>query len=152
LEPVRRVIEPLAPVPLDTSVSLRPGIESESRLMLGFPPRPGDPDARTALVATLSGLGAGCVAAVDDALASLAFKPRRPTARSLGIRVRRDERARPRPGAWVGGETAAIRSARIAEAMLRLGLDRPAALHRRLAAELAANPFNAVVPYGLAFD
>ncbi|MGH3083076.1 MAG: hypothetical protein ACRDNP_03275 [Gaiellaceae bacterium] len=152
LETVRRVIEPLAPVPMETSVSLRPGVESESRLTLGFPPHPGDPDARSALVAALSGLGAGCVAAVDEALASLALKPRRRLARSLGIRARRYEWARPRPGAWVGGETAAIRSARIAKALLRLGLDRPAALHRRLAAQLAANPFNAIVPYGLAFD
>jgi hypothetical protein len=40
----------------------------------------------------------------------------------------------------------------MAEAMRRLGLNAPAALHLRLAGRLASNPFNAVVPYGLAFD
>ena len=38
------------------------------------------------------------------------------------------------------------------DAILRVGLDRPAALHARLASELTANPFNAVFPYGLGFD
>jgi hypothetical protein len=153
LEPVRRVVEPLAAVPVETSVSLGSGVETTSRLTLGLPTRPEDPHARSALVAALSGLGAERVAAaVDEALASVAPAPGRRLVRGLALRVRRGEPARPRAATWVGGETAAERSARVTDAMLRLGLECPAALHARLAAQLAANPFNAVVLYGLGFD
>jgi hypothetical protein len=154
LEPVRRVVEPLAAVPVETSVSLGSGVETTLRLTLGLPTRPEDPHARSALVAALSGLGAERVAAaVDEALASVAPAPgRRRLVRGLALRVRRGEPARPRAATWVGGETAAEQSARVTGAMLRLGLECPAALHERLAAQLAANPFNAVVLYGLGFD
>ena len=50
------------------------------------------------------------------------------------------------------GETTGERSGRVKDAMLRLGLERPAALHERLGDQLAANPFNAVVAYALGFD
>jgi hypothetical protein len=154
LERVRRVIEPLAAVPMETSVSLGPGVQNELRLTLAIPPRPGDPDSRLAVMAALSGLGAERVStAVDEALSRVAPTPgRRRNARALAFRARAGEPVRPRAGAWVGGETAAERSARVPDAMLALGLDRPAALHQRLTAHLAANPFNVVVPYGLGFE
>jgi hypothetical protein len=154
LAPVSRVLEPLAPVPMEASVSLRPGAPTELRFTLGFEPRPSDPDARGALVAALSGLGAARVCTkVDDALSGVAPPPgRRRLLRALAVRARRGEPLRPRAGAWVGGETAAERSARVADAMRRVGLDRTAALHEHLSAELTANPFGAIVPYGLGFD
>ena len=154
LQAARRATEPLAAVPLETSVSLSPGGTTELRLTLGLPSRPEDPHARRALVSALSALGAGRVSAtVDDALASVAPPPeRRRLQRGLALRTRRGEPVRPRPAAWVGGQTAAGLSARIDEAMLRVGLDHAAGLHRRLATLLAANPFCSVVPYGLGFD
>jgi hypothetical protein len=154
IEGARRATEPLAAVPLETSVSLRDGGASELRLTLGIPPRPGDPHARLALVGALSALGAGRVsAAVDDALARVAPPPeRRRLQRGLALRARRGEPVRPRPSAWVGGETAPERSARVGDAMLGVGLDDAAAQHRRLAALLAANPFCSAIPYGLGFD
>src|SRR5215211_1015848 len=153
LERVPRVVEPWGAVPLEASVSLRRGPQTEVRLTLGFPPRPGDPQARAALVAALSGLGAERISAtVDESLASVAPTAGRRLVRGLALRARRDEPARPRTAAWVGGGTASERSARIAHAMLGLGLDHAAALHERIAAGLAANPFCAVVAYGLGFD
>jgi hypothetical protein len=153
LAPVRRVLEPLPVVPMEASVSLRPGAQSELRFTVGFEPRVSDPDARGALVAALSGLGAGRVCTdVDDALTAVAPSPgRRRLLRALAVRTRKREPLRPRAGVWVGGETASERSARVADAMRRVGLDQTAALHNRLVAELAANPFSTIVPYGLGF-
>ena len=153
LERAIRIAEPLAAVPVETSTSLPNGVETTARLTLGFPSRPEDPDGRAGLVAALSGLGSeGIAATVDEVLASVAPAARRPLARGLALRVRKGEYVRARPGARVGGTTAVERSTRIDAAMLQVGLDAPADLHRRLAAALAANPFNAAVPYGLAFD
>jgi hypothetical protein len=153
LAPVRRVLEPLPAVPMEASVSLRPGAQSELRFTVGFEPRVSDPDARQALVSALSGLGAERVCAeVDDALTAVAPRSgRRRLLRALAVRTRKGEPLRPRAGAWVGGETVAERLARVADAMRRVGLDQTAALHERLVAELAANPFSAIVPYGLGF-
>jgi hypothetical protein len=154
LEGARRVVEPVAAVPLEASVSLRRDVRTELRVSLGIPARRGDPQARLALVAALSGLGAERVStSVDEALVIVApLADRRRLVRCLALRAHKGEPARPRPGAWVAGETGAERSARVAEAMLRLGLDYPAAVHQRLAAELTMNPFNAAFPYGLGFD
>ena len=153
LGPVRGVVAALPALLLEASVSLPARQERELRLTLGLASRPEDPDSRSALVEAVSGLGAASLAgAVDEALATLEATASRPLARSVALRVRARESVRPRPGALVGGATHAERSARMAEAMLRLGLDGPAALHRRLANRLAANPFNTVVPYALAFD
>jgi hypothetical protein len=154
LERPRRVLEPLPVIPLEASVSLGARGESPLRLTLGLTPTPDDPEARAALTAALSGLGVGGVAgAADEALASLgASIPEQRLARSLGLRARRGEPPRPRPGARVGGATESDRSARMANAMRAIGLDDAAAAHLRLARSLAANPFNAVIPYGLAFD
>jgi hypothetical protein len=154
LDAVREVVAALPAVLVEASVSLRARQERELRLTLGLAPGPEDPDARWALVEAVSGLGAAQLAgAVDDALATLgATTPQRRLARGLALRVRAGEPARPRPGARVYGATEAERSARMAQAMGQLGLDDSAALHRRLAGRLAANPFNAVIPYGLAFD
>jgi hypothetical protein len=154
LDRIRRVVEPLDAVPVETSVSLGSAVEPTSRLTLGLRPRAEDPEARSALLAALVGFGAERAAtAVDEALASVALTNARPSlVRALALRVRRGEPGRPRAGGWVGGKTASERSARITDAMLRVGLDRPAALHERLAAELTANPFNAVIPYGVGFD
>ncbi|MDQ6838045.1 MAG: hypothetical protein M3137_06845 [Actinomycetota bacterium] len=154
LAPVRRVLEPLPAVPMEASVSLRPGAPSELRLTVGFEPRVSDPDARGALVSALSGLGAERVCAdVDEALTTVAPPSgRRRLLRALAVRTRKGEPLRPRAGAWVGGKTATERSARVANAMRRVGLDQTAALHERLVTELAANPFSAIVPYGLGFD
>jgi hypothetical protein len=154
LERVRRVVEPLDAVPVETSVSLGSGAETTARLTLGLPPRPEDPQARSALVAALFGLGAERVSsAVDEALASVGpTRGRQKLVRGLAFRVRRGELARPRAGTWVGGETTGERSGRVKDAMLRVGLDGPAALYQHVAAQLAANPFNSVVPYALGFD
>jgi hypothetical protein len=154
LEAVRRIVAALPAVLVEASVSLPARRERELRLTFGLAPRPEDPDARSALVEAVSGLGAPQLArAVDEALATLGATTRQQRlARGLALRVRAGEPARPRPGARVHGATDAERSARMAEAMRRLGLDGPAALHRRLAGRLAANPFNAVIPYGLGFD
>jgi hypothetical protein len=154
LESLRRVVEPFDPVPLETSVSLRAHVERELRLTLGLRPAPECPDTRAGLVAALSALGAeGMSAAVDEALASIAPAPeRRGLERTLALRARQGEPVRPRPGGWIGGATVAERSARVANTMVRLGLDHAAAVYERLAAELAANPFNAVIPYGLGLD
>jgi hypothetical protein len=154
LAPVRRVVEPLAAVPMEASVSLRPGVPTDLRFTLGFEARVSDPDARGALVTALSGVGAaGACTGVDDALSDVAAAPgRRRLLRALAVRARRGEPLRPRAGAWVGGETAAERSSRVADAMRRVGLDQTAALHEHLAGELMAHPFGAIVPYGLGFD
>lgn len=154
LGPVRRVVAELPAILLEASVSLPAHRERELRLTLGLLPRPEDKDARSAVVEAVSGFGAAQLAgAVDEALAILAAGAlRQRVARGLALRVRTGEPPRPRPGARVGGATGAERSRRMAEAMRRLGLNAPAALHLRLAGRLASNPFNAVVPYGLAFD
>lgn len=154
LERVRRVVEPLAAVPMETSVPLLPGVQTELRLTFGLPPRPGDPDSRLAVQAALSGMGAERVSSgVDAALASVAPTPGlRRSARALALRASGNEPLRPRAAAWVGGATTAERSARVADAMLRLGLERPAVLYRRLTAQLQANPFNVVVAFGLGFE
>ena len=154
LEPARRVAQRLRPVLLETSVSLRPGTQTDLRLTLGIPPRPDDPQGRSALLAALSGLGAGRVSApVDAALAHVAGAPREgELARSLALRARSGEPVQPRPGARVGGRTGAERFARAADAMRSVGLERAAAVQERIAAEFRGNPFNAVIPYGLGFD
>jgi hypothetical protein len=155
LEPAHRVVGSLPFVVGETSVSLRPVARSDLRTTLGIPGRAGDPHGRSALVAALSGLGAGIVAAnVDDALASVAPLPRGSErgVRSMALRAGPGEPVRPRPGALVDGRTLAERSARVADALRRLGLERAAGVHDRIAAELGRNPFNAVFPYGLGFD
>jgi hypothetical protein len=154
LGPVRRVLGPLPTVPMEASVSLRPGAQSELRFTVGFEPRGSDPDARGALVAALSGLGAERVCSdVDDALTHVAPPPgRRRLLRALAVRARQSEPLRPRAGGWVGGVTAGERSSRVADAMRSVGLVETAALHDRLFAELAANPFCTIVPYGLGFE
>ena len=151
---VRRVVGALPAVIVEASVSLRERRERELRLTLGLAARAGDPDARSALVDAVAGLGAAQLAdAVDEALATLGRRnPEQRLARGLALRVREGEPVRQRPGARVSGATGVERSTRMAEAMRRVGLDGATALHRRLAGRLAANPFNAVVPYGLAFD
>jgi hypothetical protein len=153
LEPVRRAVVTLGAVPLEASVSLRPGAPGTLRFTLGIPPRPGDPDARRAMLAGLTGLGAERVStAVDEALACVApAAGHRRLVRALAFRVRSGEPPRLRAGAWVGGETTGERFARVAGAMRRLGFDWTAALNERISAHLAANPFNAFVAYGLAF-
>jgi hypothetical protein len=40
----------------------------------------------------------------------------------------------------------------VSDALLGLGLERPAALHRRLTTRLATNPFNAVIAYGFGVE
>jgi hypothetical protein len=154
LEAFRRAAEPLAAVPIETSVSLRPSRQTDLRLTLGIPPAPGDPESRLALTGALSRLGAGRVAGtVDEALAGVAPPPgRRRSLRALALRARGGEPIQLRAASWVGGKTVAERAARVGDALLRLGLDRPAALHRRLTAQLATNPFNAVVPYGFGVE
>ena len=156
LRPARRVVAELPVVLLEASVSLPAHRERELRLTLGLLSRPHDRDARSALVQAVSELGAQPLAvAVDEALAILragASTPDRPVTRGLALRVRTGEPPRPRPGARVRGATGAERSERMAEAMRLLGLDDAAALHLRLAGRLAANPFSAFLPYGLAFD
>ena len=154
VQPIRRILEPLPTVPIETSVSLGPNARRELRLTLAIPPRLEDPQGRGALVAALSALGAERVSTTaDDALAMVAPAPReRQPVRSVALRVRAREPVRPRPGARVGGRSAAERSARAGDAMRSLGLDRTAAVHERLSAELAGNPFNAAVLYGLGFD
>jgi hypothetical protein len=154
LGPVDTVLAPLPTVPMEASVSLRPGAQSEVRFTVGFESRADDPDARGALIAALSGLGAQRVCTdVDDALTAVAPPPaRRRLLRALAVRARPGEPLRPRGGAWVGGDTPGERSNRVADAMRRVGLGQTATLHDRLFAELAANPFTAIVPYGLGFD
>jgi hypothetical protein len=150
----RRATEPLAAVPIETSVSLRCRPQTDLRVTLGIPPRPGDPESRLALVAALSRLGAGSIAsAVDEALASVAPMPgRRRSLRALALRVPDGAPVQVRAGSWVGGTTVAERATRVSDALLRLGLERLAAVHRRLTAQLAANPFNSVVPYGFGVE
>ena len=154
LEEFRRAVEPLAAVPIETSVSLRSSPQTDLRLTLGIPPRLGDPESRLALVAALSRLGAGSVAsAVDEALATVAPMPgRRRSLRALALRVRGGAPVQLRAASWVGGATVGERATRVSDALLRLGLEGLAALHRRLTAQLAANPFNAVVPYGFGVE
>src|SRR5919106_5953292 len=53
LQAARRATEPLAAVPLETSVSLSAGRATELRLTLGIPSRAEDPHARLALVGAL---------------------------------------------------------------------------------------------------
>jgi hypothetical protein len=154
LEGFRRATEPLATVPIETSVSLRPRPQTDLRLTLGIPPAPADPESRLALVAALSRLGAGSVAStVDEALAGVAPPVgRRRSLRALALRAREGEPIQLRAASWVGGKTVAERAARVRGALLALGLDGQAALHRRLTAELTTNPFNAVVPYGFGLE
>jgi hypothetical protein len=154
LEAFGRATEPLAAVPIETSVSLRSSPRTDLRLTLGIAPRPGDPESRLALVAALSRLGSVSVAgAVDEALASVAPMPgRRRSMRALALRVCGGAPVQVRAASWVGGTTVAERVTRVSDALLRLGLERLAALHRRLTAQLAANPFNAVVPYGFGVE
>jgi hypothetical protein len=155
LEPARGVVGLLPFVVGETSVSLRPAVRSELRVTIGIPARPEDPHGRSALVAALCGLGAERVSAdADDALAVVAPAPRghERGVRSLALRARPGQPAQARPGALVGGGTLAERCARIAEAMRGLGLDRAARVHERIVSELAKNPFNVVVPYGVGFD
>ncbi len=154
LEEFRRAAEPLAAVPIEASVSLGSRPQTDLRLTLGIPPAPGDPESRLALVAALSRLGAGTIASgVDEALASVAPPPgRRRSLRALALRARNGEPIQLRAASWIGGDTVAERAARVGKALLALGLERPATLHRRLTAQLAANPFNTVVPYGFGLE
>jgi squalene cyclase len=155
LEPARRVVGRLPFVIGEASVSLRPVATGGLRTTLGIPARSGDPEGRLALVAALSGLGAGIMAAdVDDALALAAPPPRGSErgVRSLALRAGPGEPVRPRPGAMVGGRDLAERSARVADALRSLGLEGAAGVHERIAGELGRNPFNVAFPYGLGFD
>ena len=153
LERAIRVVEPLAAVPVEASASLRNGEETTARLTLGFPPRPEDPDGRSGLVAALTGLASERIAAtVDEVLAAVAPTTKRPLrerpgaagaqgrARAGAARCagRRDDRRR------------AVDAHRHRDAAGRSG--RSGRPPPTVAAALAANPFNAAVPYGLAFD
>ena len=153
LERATRVLEPLPAVPVETSTSLGSGAETTARLTLGFVARPEDPHGRAGLVAALSGLASeGMAVTVDELFAGIAPRTTRPLVRGLALRARKGDDVRARPGVRVGGRSVADRLRRIDAAMLQLGLDEVANVHRRIASAISVNPFNAANPYALAFD
>lgn len=151
LGPARRALTALPIVPVETSVSLGPRSLGELRATVGVAPRADDPDGRATLVNALSAVAADhAVREVDEALASVAPAAgtrRLPRGIALRARAGDGDGVRMRPGTWVRGGAAGI-----ADAMRRVGLDEAAALHGRLAAQLAANPFNAVGAYAFGVD
>jgi hypothetical protein len=148
-----RVVGRTMPIePLEASVSL--GVQAATRdlrVTVGLPSRSDDPESCAALCAVLEGLGAG--SAAPPAVAALALAARgareRRFAYGAALRTRPGRAVQPRPATWIGGDTVAERSARVAEALASVGLDDAATISRRLVRTFGSNPFSAVVPYGL---
>ena len=152
LASLRRVGRTMPIEPLEVSVSL--GAQAASRdlrVTVGLPSRPDDPESSAALCALLEGLGVGAAAAPTVGALALAAQGarRRRFAYGAALRARPGRAVRPRPATWIGGDTVAERSARVAEALGSVGLDDAATASRQLFRTLGSNPFSAVVPYGL---
>jgi hypothetical protein len=151
LAPLRALDMTLPIEPLETSISLGAGSTRDLRLTVGLLSRADDPESQTALGTLLGSLGFGPMA--EAAVAALARAARgareRRFAYGAALRARPGRTVRPRPAAWLGGNTVAERTTRIAEALVSLGLDEPARTSERIVGTLSSNPFSAVIPYAL---